>query len=176
MLRPIAVTALILALATACGGGDGDDSGTDRAAGTAPAPSSGTPGAAGSLGPAGSPSAAGTPGGPGGPGSTASPDAAGSPNASGGPVTINGVTPGRAAPSKLDGTWTSGQVKLFFYRGAAALNSPNFCTGSITPQNAITLTCADRSTQRTQGTAELSGSSLKVTWTGGTVDTLTRKS
>ncbi|MEV5569303.1 hypothetical protein AB0L06_04580 [Spirillospora sp. NPDC052269] len=170
MLRPIAATALILALATACGGGGGDDSGTDRAAGSDPSSSSGADQAPGSSS-APSTSEPSTEPGSGPAGSTPEPSS----GAPGAPV-INGVQPGRAAPSKLDGTWTSGQVKLFFYRGAAALNSPNFCTGAVTPQNAITLTCADHSTTRTQGKAELSGTSLKVTWTGGTVDTLTRKS
>lgn len=104
-------------------------------------------------------------------GSTPAPSA----STPGAPVTINGVAPGRAAPSKLDGTWTSGGVKLFFYRGAAALNAPNFCTGTVDAHNAITLTCADHSTKRTQGKAELAGSSLTVTWKGGTVDKFTRK-
>ncbi|MCP2335532.1 hypothetical protein [Actinomadura rupiterrae] len=85
------------------------------------------------------------------------------------------MAPGRAAPSKLDGTWTSGTVKMFFYRGAAALNAPNFCTGTVDAHNAITLTCADKSTKRTKGKAEFTGSGLTVTWTDGTVDKLTRK-
>ncbi|RFU41157.1 hypothetical protein DZF91_13335 [Actinomadura logoneensis] len=172
MLRPIAATALILALATACGGGG--DSGTD--AGSVPPPTaSGSPNASGAPG---TQRAQGAQGG-GGPGSTGSPNASGSPGASGGPSTpgtVNGVAPGRAAPSKLDGTWTAGGVKLFFYRGAAALNTPNFCTGTVDPQNTITLTCADGSTKRTQGKAVLDGKTLTVTWTGGTVDKLTRKS
>ncbi|MQY06147.1 hypothetical protein [Actinomadura macrotermitis] len=92
------------------------------------------------------------------------------------PVTTNGVTPGRAAPSKLDGMWTSGTVKLSFYRGAAALSTPNFCTGTVDAHNAITLTCADNSTARTSGKAVVRGSALTVTWAGGTVDKLTRKS
>ncbi|MFC4910676.1 hypothetical protein [Actinomadura gamaensis] len=91
------------------------------------------------------------------------------------PVTMNGVQPGRAAPSKLDGTWTSGRVKLFFYRGAAAVNSPTLCTGTVDAQNTIALTCADKSTERTRGKAVLSGSALTVTWTSGTVDRLTRQ-
>ncbi|MFC5180308.1 hypothetical protein [Actinomadura harenae] len=177
MLRPIAATALILALATACGGGGdsggGDGgSGTDRAAGTAQAPSSGpgqAPGGSSSAPSSQEPSS--EPGG--GPaGSTPAPSS----GVPGAPVTINGVQPGRAAPSSLDGTWASSRVKMFFYRGAAALNSPNFCTGTVDPQNTITLTCADHSTERAQGKAEVSGSSLKVTWASGTVDTLTRKS
>jgi hypothetical protein len=157
MLRPIAATALVLALATACGGGgdDGDDSG--RAAGSTPDPASASPSGSGSAGAPGA-----SPGAP-----------SGSPGA---PVTVNGVTPGRAAPSKLDGTWTSGGVKLFFYRGAAALNAPNFCTGTVDAQNAIVLTCADHSTKRTQGKAVLDGKNLTVTWTSGTVDRFTHKS
>ncbi|QKG24944.1 hypothetical protein [Actinomadura verrucosospora] len=96
-----------------------------------------------------------------------------------GAVVTNGVRPGAEKKTALDGTWTSAaggeKVALYLYRGAAALNSPGFCTGTIDASARITLTCAKGSRARTSGRAELRSGALVVSWQDGPRDTLHRR-
>jgi hypothetical protein len=95
-----------------------------------------------------------------------------------GAVVTNGVRPGAEKKTALDGTWTSGKggekVALYLYRGAAALNSPGFCTGTIDASARIRLTCAKGSRARTSGHAVLRSGALVVSWQNGPKDTLHR--
>ncbi|MEU8304535.1 hypothetical protein AB0C84_13335 [Actinomadura sp. NPDC048955] len=110
------------------------------------------------------------------PGSEPSPSA---PAARTAPPVLNGVRPGAEKKSQLDGTWTAGsgsrRVALFLYRGAAALNAPGFCTGTVDAQGRIKLSCANGSRDRTDGRAALRSGKLVVTWTGGPKDVLRRR-
>ncbi|MEV0664531.1 hypothetical protein ACIBI3_26490 [Actinomadura luteofluorescens] len=110
------------------------------------------------------------------PGSGPSPSA---PTARPTPPVLNGVRPGAEKKSRLDGTWTAGsgsrRVALFLYRGAAALNSPGFCTGTVDAQGRIKLSCANGSRERLDGRAALHSGKLVVTWTGGPKDVLRRR-
>ncbi|MFD0537962.1 hypothetical protein ACFQY7_33720 [Actinomadura luteofluorescens] len=94
----------------------------------------------------------------------------------GAPPVLNGVRPGAEKKSQLDGTWTAGsgsrRVALFLYRGAATLNAPGFCTGTVDAQGRIKLSCANGSRDRTDGRAALRSGKLVVTWTGGPKDVL----
>ncbi|MGI5165203.1 hypothetical protein ACQEU3_12670 [Spirillospora sp. CA-253888] len=91
---------------------------------------------------------------------------------------VNGVRPGAEKKSSLDGTWlarTGGQrVALHLFRGAAALNSPGFCSGTIDKAARIKMTCANGGGPRAAGKAALRGRTLVVTWEGGTRDTFRR--
>ncbi|MEV3921575.1 hypothetical protein [Actinomadura coerulea] len=95
------------------------------------------------------------------------------------PPVLNGVRPGAEKKSRLDGTWTAGsgsrRVALFLYRGAAALNSPGFCTGTVDAKGRIKLSCANGSRDRLDGRAALRSGRLVVTWTGGPEDVLHRR-
>ncbi|MGI5206677.1 hypothetical protein ACQEU6_34525 [Spirillospora sp. CA-108201] len=95
------------------------------------------------------------------------------------PPLLNGVRPGAELKSPLDGTWTAGagsrRVALFLYRGAAALNSPGFCTGTVDGTGRIKLSCANGSRDRLDGRAALRSGTLVVTWTGGPKDVLHRR-
>ncbi|MBO2462974.1 hypothetical protein [Actinomadura violacea] len=95
-----------------------------------------------------------------------------------GAVVTNGVRPGAEKKTTLDGTWTSAaggeKVALYLYRGAAALNSPGFCTGTIDASAQIKLTCAKGSRARTSGRAVLRSGALVVSWQNGPKDTLHR--
>lgn len=95
-----------------------------------------------------------------------------------GAVVTNGVRPGAEKKTALDGTWTSAKggekVALYLYRGAAALNSPGFCTGTIDASARIRLTCARGSRARTSGRAVLRSGALVVSWRNGPRDTLHR--
>lgn len=95
------------------------------------------------------------------------------------PPVLNGVRPGAEKKSRLDGTWTAGsgsrRVALFLYRGAAALNSPGFCTGTVDAKGRIKLSCANGSRDRLDGRAALRSGELVVTWTGGPKDVLHRR-
>ncbi|MCP9953106.1 hypothetical protein LUX33_34840 [Actinomadura madurae] len=92
---------------------------------------------------------------------------------------LNGVRPGAEKKSSLDGNWTAGsgsrRVALFLYRGAAALNAPGFCTGTVDASGKIKLTCANGSRDRLTGHAELRSGKLVVSWTGGRRDVLHRR-
>jgi hypothetical protein len=121
----------------------------------------------------------------GGSGKAAAPTAAASPSKfpsavpTGSPsVVLNGVRPGREKATRLDGKWaatTSGvKVALYLYRGAAAINKPRFCSGTIDAAGAVRLTCADKDTGRTVGKAVLKGTTLTVTWSSGPTDHFTR--
>ncbi|GGT92461.1 hypothetical protein [Actinomadura citrea] len=95
------------------------------------------------------------------------------------PPLLNGVRPGAEKKSQMDGTWTAGsgsrRVALFLYRGAAALNSPGFCTGTVDAKGRIKLSCANGSRERLDGRAALRSGKLVVTWTGGPEDVLHRR-
>ncbi|WP_412516187.1 hypothetical protein K8Z49_34785 [Actinomadura madurae] len=95
------------------------------------------------------------------------------------PPILNGVRPGAEKKSSLDGNWTAGsgsrRVALFLYRGAAALNAPGFCTGTVDASGKIKLTCANGSRDRLTGHAELRSGKLVVSWTGGRRDVLHRR-
>ncbi|URN09266.1 hypothetical protein LUW74_41910 [Actinomadura madurae] len=95
------------------------------------------------------------------------------------PPVLNGVRPGAEKKSSLDGNWTAGsgsrRVALFLYRGAAALNAPGFCTGTVDASGKIKLTCANGSRDRLTGHAELRSGKLVVSWTGGRRDVLHRR-
>ncbi|MEO3826798.1 hypothetical protein [Actinomadura sp. B10D3] len=95
------------------------------------------------------------------------------------PPVLNGVRPGAEKKSSLDGNWTAGsgsrRVALFLYRGAAALNAPGFCTGTVDASGRIKLTCANGSRDRLIGHAELRSGKLVVSWTGGRRDVLHRR-
>ncbi|MFC6884351.1 MULTISPECIES: hypothetical protein [Actinomadura] len=91
------------------------------------------------------------------------------------PPTVNGVRPGAERRSSLDGTWTSGKVALHLFRGAAALNRPTFCSGTVAASGDITLTCANGDRTRTRGRASLTSRTLTVGWTGGVRDVLRRR-
>ncbi|MEU9871161.1 hypothetical protein AB0C87_25355 [Actinomadura sp. NPDC048021] len=95
------------------------------------------------------------------------------------PPVLNGVRPGAEKKSPLDGTWTTGsgsrRVALFLYRGAAALNAPGFCTGTVDAQGRIKLSCANGSRDRLDGRAALRSGELVVTWAGGPKDVLHRR-
>lgn len=95
------------------------------------------------------------------------------------PPVLNGVRPGAEKKSSLDGNWTAGsgsrRVALFLYRGAAALNAPAFCTGTIDASGQIKLSCANGSRDRIAGHAVLRSGTLVVTWTGGPKDVLHRR-
>lgn len=96
-----------------------------------------------------------------------------------GAVVTNGVRPGAERKTALDGTWTSAKggekVALYLYRGAAALNSPGFCTGTIDASARIRLTCARGSRARTSGHAVLRSGALVISWQDGPRDTLHRR-
>ncbi|WP_141580795.1 hypothetical protein [Actinomadura sp. WMMA1423] len=102
-----------------------------------------------------------------------------SPTARPTPPLQNGVRPGAEKKSELDGTWTAGsgsrRVALFLFRGAAALNSPGFCTGTVDAQGRIKLSCANGSHDRVDGRAVLRSGKLVVTWAGGPKDVLRRR-
>ncbi|MFC9969294.1 hypothetical protein ACFVH6_00170 [Spirillospora sp. NPDC127200] len=94
------------------------------------------------------------------------------------PKAVNGVRPGAEKGSSLDGTWlarTGGQrVALHLFRGAAALNSPAFCSGTIDKAARIKMTCANGNGPRAEGRAALRGRTLVVTWEGGAKDAFRR--
>ncbi|MES9538885.1 hypothetical protein [Actinomadura sp. NPDC000600] len=117
----------------------------------------------------GGPASTGTPGGP---------SSGGSPSGGPGAVVLNGVRPGAEKKSALDGTWTAGsggaRVRLHLYRGAAALNAPDFCTGTVNASGHIKLTCTKGTGKRTAGTAAAHANTLTVHWTSGLKDTLHR--
>jgi len=93
-------------------------------------------------------------------------------------VVLNGVRPGQEKATKIDGRWraTTGGIKvaLYLYRGAAAINTPRFCSGTIDATGLVKLACADKNPDRTAGRATLKGNTLTVTWQGGPTDTFTR--
>ncbi|GAA4636980.1 hypothetical protein GCM10023196_088990 [Actinoallomurus vinaceus] len=95
--------------------------------------------------------------------------------------TINGVHPGAERKSAADGTWVarSGntRVALYLFRGAAALNAPYFCTGTVDAAMRIALTCANGARDRTAGRAALGAGArtLTVAWNGGIEDVFRRK-
>lgn len=95
------------------------------------------------------------------------------------PPVMNGVRPGAEKKSSLDGTWTAGsgkkRVALYLYRGAAALNAPGFCTGTVDTSGRIKLTCANGPGDRVSGRAVLHADTLVVTWSGGVKDSLRRR-
>ncbi|WP_433474609.1 hypothetical protein ACQPZP_38690 [Spirillospora sp. CA-142024] len=95
------------------------------------------------------------------------------------PPVLNGVRPGAEKKSPLDGNWTAGsgkgRVALYLYRGAAALNSPGFCTGTVDASGGIKLSCANGSRDRVAGRAVLRSGKLVVSWTGGPKDVLHRR-
>jgi hypothetical protein len=95
------------------------------------------------------------------------------------PQVMNGVRPGAEKKSPLDGNWTAGsgsdRVALFLYRGAAAMNAPGFCTGTVDASGQIKLTCANGTRDRLTGRAELRSGKLVVNWTGGRRDVLHRR-
>ncbi|GAB3964325.1 hypothetical protein GCM10029978_024540 [Actinoallomurus acanthiterrae] len=94
---------------------------------------------------------------------------------------INGVHPGAERKSAADGTWVAGtgnaRVALYLFRGAAALNAPYFCTGTVDAAMRIALTCANGARDRTAGRATLGagGRILTVAWDGGNEDVFQRK-
>ncbi|MEV0406113.1 hypothetical protein [Actinoallomurus sp. NPDC050550] len=94
---------------------------------------------------------------------------------------INGVHPGAERKSAADGTWVTGtgnaRVALYLFRGAAALNAPYFCTGTVDAAMRIALTCANGARDRTTGHATLGagGRILTVAWDGGIEDVFQRK-
>ncbi|MES9543442.1 MULTISPECIES: hypothetical protein [unclassified Actinomadura] len=102
-----------------------------------------------------------------------------SPTARPTPPLLNGVRPGVEKKSALDGTWTAGsgsqRVALFLFRGAAALNSPGFCTGTVDATGRIKLSCANGSHDRIDGRAVLRSGKLVITWAGGPKDVLQRR-
>jgi hypothetical protein len=122
----------------------------------------------------GGPASTGSPGGPSSGGASSGASPSGTPGA----VVLNGVRPGAEKKSALDGTWTAGsgvaRVRLHLYRGAAALNAPDFCTGTVNASGHIRLTCAKGTGKRTTGTAVAHANTLTVHWTSGLDDTLHR--
>ncbi|WP_433175050.1 hypothetical protein [Actinoallomurus sp. CA-150999] len=94
---------------------------------------------------------------------------------------VNGVHPGAERKSAADGTWVTGtgntRVALYLFRGAAALNAPYFCTGTVDAAMRIALTCANGARDRTTGHATLGagGRILTVAWDGGIEDVFQRK-
>jgi hypothetical protein len=94
---------------------------------------------------------------------------------------INGVHPGTEKASGTDGTWVArtggAKVALYLYRGAAALNAPRFCSGTIDSAKLLKLTCVDSNRDRTSGHAALGsgGKTLTVSWDGGIKDSFKRK-
>ena len=121
-------------------------------------------------------------GGSGGASSSAPPNAAAGKPPTGVPtVAINGVHPGTERASGTDGTWVArtggAKVALYLYRGAAALNAPRFCSGTIDSAKLLKLTCVDSNRDRVSGHAALGsgGKTLSVSWDGGLKDSFKRK-
>ncbi|MCO6008629.1 hypothetical protein NE236_27010 [Actinoallomurus purpureus] len=110
---------------------------------------------------------------PGAPAASGPASPSGRPSAPGAVPTMNGVRPGAEKKSAADGTWgarTGGtRVALYLFRGAAALNSPYFCAGTIDGAMRIALTCANGARDRLSGHAALGagGGTLTVAWDAG---------
>ncbi|MFJ8312363.1 MULTISPECIES: hypothetical protein [unclassified Streptomyces] len=90
-----------------------------------------------------------------------------------------GGTPAKS--SDLQGSWTAttgGKTVTMAIAGkAAALLSPHVCSGTAAEAGGmmmLTLKCADRNTERTQGMVTVKGDTLEVKWEGSGTDTFTR--
>ncbi|HEX5568822.1 MAG TPA: hypothetical protein VFY14_18185 [Streptomyces sp.] len=94
----------------------------------------------------------------------------------------DGTDGGKSADGGVDGTWSTKEnadaLVLSINGNQAALLGETVCSGPVDTDAdpvALTLTCTDKSTERTEGTVEsVDGDSLTVAWESGAKDTFTR--